>query len=128
MSVTVSPSTIATSVKAAVLNFSCHGDEDVAVVADSDAEGAEHLREIGHGLRRGGLVIIGSVAGCGSMPVVAPTAMIFVRGQYDGISHNPREYRAPRTAPLAASSWSTPSSFLPNSPRDDGDADHDPLQ
>ncbi|WP_086824245.1 Zn-dependent hydrolase [Allokutzneria sp. NRRL B-24872] len=26
---------------------------------------------------------------------VAPTAMIFVRGQYDGISHNPREYSTP---------------------------------
>jgi N-carbamoyl-L-amino-acid hydrolase len=26
---------------------------------------------------------------------IAPTAMIFVRGQYDGISHNPREYSTP---------------------------------
>ncbi|TCC36381.1 M20 family metallo-hydrolase [Kribbella speibonae] len=26
------------------------------------------------------------------MTAIAPTAMIFVRGEYDGISHNPREY------------------------------------
>jgi N-carbamoyl-L-amino-acid hydrolase len=26
---------------------------------------------------------------------IAPTAMIFVRGEYDGISHNPREYSTP---------------------------------
>ncbi|MFB8385548.1 M20 family metallo-hydrolase [Microbacterium sp. NPDC055910] len=29
------------------------------------------------------------------MAVIAPTAMVFVRGQYDGISHNPREYSTP---------------------------------
>lgn len=29
------------------------------------------------------------------LAAVAPTAMIFVRGQYDGISHNPREYSTP---------------------------------
>lgn len=29
------------------------------------------------------------------MAAIAPTAMIFVRGQYDGISHNPREYSTP---------------------------------
>ena len=28
--------------------------------------------------------------------VIAPTAMIFVRGQHDGISHNPREYSTPQ--------------------------------
>jgi N-carbamoyl-L-amino-acid hydrolase len=27
---------------------------------------------------------------------IAPTAMIFVRGEYDGISHNPREYSTPQ--------------------------------
>ncbi len=26
---------------------------------------------------------------------ISPTAMVFVRGQYDGISHNPREYSTP---------------------------------
>lgn len=30
------------------------------------------------------------------MAAIAPTAMIFVRGQYDGISHNPREYSTPQ--------------------------------
>lgn len=29
------------------------------------------------------------------MAAIAPTAMIFVRGQYEGISHNPREYSTP---------------------------------
>ncbi len=29
------------------------------------------------------------------MAAICPTAMIFVRGQYDGISHNPREFSTP---------------------------------
>jgi N-carbamoyl-L-amino-acid hydrolase len=29
------------------------------------------------------------------MAAIAPTAMVFVRGQYDGISHSPREYSTP---------------------------------
>ncbi|MGZ0147786.1 hydantoinase/carbamoylase family amidase [Kribbella sp. WER1] len=29
------------------------------------------------------------------LAAITPTAMIFVRGQYDGISHNPREYSTP---------------------------------
>ncbi|MGF2209477.1 M20 family metallo-hydrolase [Streptomyces albidoflavus] len=29
------------------------------------------------------------------MAAITPTAMVFVRGQYDGISHNPREYSTP---------------------------------
>lgn len=29
------------------------------------------------------------------MAALAPTAMVFVRGQHDGISHNPREYSTP---------------------------------
>ncbi|MFK0002711.1 M20 family metallo-hydrolase [Paenarthrobacter sp. NPDC090522] len=29
------------------------------------------------------------------MAAITPTAMIFIRGQYDGISHNPREYSTP---------------------------------
>ena len=29
------------------------------------------------------------------LAALAPTAMIFVRGEYDGISHNPREYSTP---------------------------------
>ncbi|HZX03246.1 M20 family metallo-hydrolase [Kribbella sp.] len=29
------------------------------------------------------------------LAAITPTAMVFVRGQYDGISHNPREYSTP---------------------------------
>ncbi|WP_229904706.1 M20 family metallo-hydrolase [Lentzea cavernae] len=29
------------------------------------------------------------------MAAITPTAMVFVRGEYDGISHNPREYSTP---------------------------------
>ena len=29
------------------------------------------------------------------MATLCPTAMIFVPGEYDGISHNPREYSTP---------------------------------
>lgn len=29
------------------------------------------------------------------LAAIAPTAMVFVRGQYEGISHNPREYSTP---------------------------------
>src|SRR5699024_7146742 len=29
------------------------------------------------------------------MAAIAPAAMVFVRGQYQGISHNPREYSTP---------------------------------
>lgn len=29
------------------------------------------------------------------MAAICPTAMVFVRGEYDGISHNPREYSTP---------------------------------
>ncbi|WAL40761.1 Zn-dependent hydrolase [Brevibacterium sp. BRM-1] len=34
---------------------------------------------------------------------LAPTAMVFVRGQYDGISHNPREYSTPEDCAAGAS-------------------------
>ncbi|MFJ8025847.1 M20 family metallo-hydrolase [Streptomyces sp. NPDC096311] len=39
-----------------------------------------------------------SVAGHDAQEIAAlcPTAMIFVRGEYDGISHNPREYSTPQ--------------------------------
>ncbi|WP_410557636.1 hypothetical protein [Arthrobacter globiformis] len=29
------------------------------------------------------------------MAAITLTAMVFIRGQYDGISHNPREYSTP---------------------------------
>jgi N-carbamoyl-L-amino-acid hydrolase len=34
---------------------------------------------------------------------IAPTAMVFVRGQHDGISHNPREYSTPEDCAAGAS-------------------------
>ena len=33
---------------------------------------------------------------------IAPAAMIFVRGEYDGISHNPREYSTPQACARGA--------------------------
>ena len=38
---------------------------------------------------------------------IAPTAMIFVRGQDDGISHNPREHSTPEDCALAISVHAT---------------------
>jgi N-carbamoyl-L-amino-acid hydrolase len=47
-----------------------------------------------HGLRH-----ISLLSGAGhdaqEIAAICPTAMIFVRGEYDGISHNPREYSTP---------------------------------
>lgn len=34
------------------------------------------------------------------MAAITPTAMVFIRGQYDGISHNPREYSTPQDCAL----------------------------
>lgn len=46
-----------------------------------------------------GLTTMRLMSGAGhdaqEIAAIAPTAMIFVRGQYDGISHNPREYSTP---------------------------------
>ncbi|MFJ2030109.1 M20 family metallo-hydrolase [Streptosporangium sp. NPDC087985] len=46
-----------------------------------------------------GLAHISLLSGAGhdaqEIAVLCPTAMIFVRGEYDGISHNPREYSTP---------------------------------
>ncbi|MFB6783206.1 Zn-dependent hydrolase [Streptomyces sp. NPDC056352] len=46
-----------------------------------------------------GLDHISLLSGAGhdaqEIAVLCPTAMIFVRGEYDGISHNPREYSTP---------------------------------
>lgn len=46
-----------------------------------------------------GLDYISLLSGAGhdaqEMAAICPTAMIFVRGEYDGISHNPREYSTP---------------------------------
>ena len=66
------------------------------VVAD-DAKGREAAAH------RGGLADAGqgvSDAGAGhdaqEMAAICPSAMVFVPGEYDGISHNPREYSTPR--------------------------------
>ncbi len=46
-----------------------------------------------------GLTTMRLMSGAGhdaqEMAAITPTAMIFVRGQYDGISHSPREYSTP---------------------------------
>ncbi|MFF4546815.1 M20/M25/M40 family metallo-hydrolase [Streptomyces sp. NPDC001406] len=46
-----------------------------------------------------GLPHISLLSGAGhdaqELAALCPTAMIFVRGEYDGISHNPREYSTP---------------------------------
>ncbi|WP_281789683.1 M20/M25/M40 family metallo-hydrolase [Streptomyces sp. MK37H] len=46
-----------------------------------------------------GLAHISLLSGAGhdaqEIAALCPTAMIFVRGEYDGISHNPREYSTP---------------------------------
>lgn len=48
--------------------------------------------ELGHDTIR---LMSGAGHDAQEMAAIAPTAMIFVRGQYDGISHNPREYSTP---------------------------------
>lgn len=47
---------------------------------------------------------------------IAPTAMIFVRGQYDGISHNPREYSTSEDCALGISVLATTVVRLPDNP------------
>ncbi len=58
-------------------------------VQDTIAEVAD---EVGHPTRR---LMSGAGHDAQEMAAIAPTAMVFVRGQYDGISHNPREYSTP---------------------------------
>lgn len=53
-------------------------------------EAAAH--EVGHDPIR---LMSGAGHDAQEMAAIAPTAMIFVRGQYDGISHNPREFSTP---------------------------------
>lgn len=48
--------------------------------------------DLGHDTRR---LMSGAGHDAQEMAAIAPTAMVFVRGQYDGISHNPREYSTP---------------------------------
>ena len=61
---------------------------------------SEHIQNTIASAARGlGLETMSLLSGAGhdaqEIAAIAPTAMIFVRGQYDGISHNPREYSTP---------------------------------
>src|SRR5262249_19859869 len=53
---------------------------------------AEEMDAVGLSHRR---LISGAGTAAGGVAALAPTAMIFVPGEYDGISHNPREYSTP---------------------------------
>jgi N-carbamoyl-L-amino-acid hydrolase len=55
-----------------------------AIAAAADDHGLEHLS-----------LLSGAGHDAQEMAAICPTAMIFVRGEYDGISHNPREYSTP---------------------------------
>ncbi|WP_218038182.1 diaminopropionate ammonia-lyase [Acrocarpospora pleiomorpha] len=61
-------------------------DEDVrkAIAQAADDHGLEHVS-----------LLSGAGHDAQEIAVLCPTAMIFVRGEYDGISHNPREYSTP---------------------------------
>lgn len=60
-----------------------------AAVQDTIAEVAA---ELGHQTTR---IMSGAGHDAQEVAAIAPTAMVFVRGQHDGISHNPREYSTP---------------------------------
>jgi N-carbamoyl-L-amino-acid hydrolase len=49
-------------------------------------------KELGFATRR---LMSGAGHDAQEMAAIAPTAMVFVRGQYEGISHNPREHSTP---------------------------------
>lgn len=53
---------------------------------------AEVIADLGHEPIR---LMSGAGHDAQEMAAITPTAMIFVRGRYDGISHNPREYSTP---------------------------------
>jgi N-carbamoyl-L-amino-acid hydrolase len=55
-----------------------------AIAAAADDHGLAHLS-----------LLSGAGHDAQEMAAICPTAMIFVRGEYDGISHNPREYSTP---------------------------------
>lgn len=56
--------------------------------------------DLGHPVRR---LMSGAGHDAQEIAAIAPTAMVFVRGQYDGISHNPREYSTPVDCAAGAS-------------------------
>jgi N-carbamoyl-L-amino-acid hydrolase len=55
-----------------------------AIASAAEANGLGHLS-----------LLSGAGHDAQEMAAICPTAMIFVRGEYDGISHNPREYSTP---------------------------------
>src|SRR5699024_11397718 len=56
--------------------------------------------DLGHPVRR---LMSGAGHDAQEIAEIAPTAMVFVRGQHDGISHNPREYSTPDDCAAGAS-------------------------
>lgn len=56
--------------------------------------------DLGHPVRR---LMSGAGHDAQEIAAIAPTAMVFVRGQHDGISHNPREYSTPEDCAAGAS-------------------------
>lgn len=53
---------------------------------------ARHMEQGGHRFES---ILSGAGHDAQELSAICPTAMIFVRGEYDGISHNPREYSTP---------------------------------
>lgn len=60
---------------------------------------AQAIEDLGHEFRH---LISGAGHDAQEVAAIAPTAMIFVRGEYDGISHNPREYSTPEACHAGA--------------------------
>ena len=62
-----------------------HADVEDVISEEIDNGGLSQLR-----------VLSGAGHDAGEMAALCPTAMVFVPGEYDGISHNPREYSTPQ--------------------------------
>lgn len=61
---------------------------------------AKSAADLGHPVDH---LISGAGHDAQEIAAIAPTAMVFVRGQHDGISHNPREYSTPEDCAAGAS-------------------------
>ncbi len=55
------------------------------VAASAQARGLRHQR-----------LVSGAGHDCQELARLCPAGMVFVPGEYDGISHNPREYSTPK--------------------------------
>lgn len=62
-----------------------HHDVEDLIEKKIDTAGLSHTR-----------LLSGAGHDAGELAAICPTAMIFVPGEYDGISHNPREYSTPQ--------------------------------